>query len=1049
MTLAQLHYTSAPPGPDGSGFRFTAVSAGVPQGLLREAEQLIGYEPPRDCPARPDAEQLKSFPRAFSFSELADGGRLLSRSVYIGADYSGRWGNFHAHAVHLPSGTRLPDGVLPITAWESPRWADATPPDGRPVPLDRIEPSGLLRKDALVAFAVSRAGWLAPFFADLRAVAADPGAGQIVVVEHDSADVAQWIALACAVLPREQAHRLTFTTYTRRPQQARQQLVGALPSSESVAHDHRYRVHDCTGRQQPSGPVADTWAEVCARIWRAGRPDLFRNAPEDIGQLAATALIAGVDLRPDARAAAARWAAEHAGELSDETLTALVAGLCAGPLPGSGSAAGSGSVAGSGSAAGFGSANGERDVPPTAGSAGSAWSSSTTWGSAQGARSAPGSGSAAGSGSVAGFGSTNGERDVPPAASSAGSAGNAWSSPTTWGSAPGARGSAHGEQARSGHGGSAHDEHAPPPASDPADDEQAALAALLGRLDGQVPTHVSAPLAARVLASAVLGKGPVPMLRAGSLTPRAHDDLARDLAPALRAGLADPAESPAGRPLALLRVADLLDIDCQDQLPELAGRLARELVSGTPIAPDADRSRSRDLPAPGQPGRDQRTRTGADPLPAPPTHAPRTPGPADPWQPGTRPTPPTHSPRTPGQPEPTNPWQAGAQPASPARAPQPPGQPKPADPPEGDARPAGGCPPAVLDAVHAHPGLRVALFGSLNALAAAEPAAVARALAGSGLPVGLQPGFPHLRMSVTPVGGRDRLAQFHEVLRVAGVSSLTDPSVLRTALRLTWPGELPTGLEASLLLNELGSDTHRAAGTRDLLIEAALAAPPDDRDVPALAIDLLRCFHTELPPAPHAALRLLEFTALLGTEDESDEWVTRVLGHQARAGESASDPVVERAFRALAARLLADEVPTTELYALARSGEPRLLATYEKAARSDRVGDRLRTSPAYVAARFGDWSQFPGTHPAWDETRNALLTKVLRPIVRALPAEDQTEVEAELGRTGRGRLDAYRAWNRPGALGRLAGRLSGRGRRADQADVWPGDVEPPTEGGRR
>ncbi|WP_420310263.1 GTPase-associated protein 1-related protein [Streptomyces sp. YS-B37] len=897
MTLAQLHYTSAPPGPDGSGFRFTAVSAGVPQGLLREAEQLIGYEPPRDCPARPDAEQLKGFPKAFSFSELSDGGRLLSRSVYIGADYSGRWGNFHAHAVHLPSGTRLPDGVLPITAWESPRWADTTPPDGRPVPLDRIEPSGLLRKDALVAFAMSRAGWLAPFFADLRAVAADPGAGQIVVVEHDSADVAQWIALACAVLPREQAHRLTFTTYTRRPQQARQQLVGALPSSESVAHDHRYRVHDCTGQQQPSGPVADTWAEVCARIWRAGRPDLFRNAPDDIGQLAATALIAGVDLRPDARAAAARWAAEHAGALPDETLTALVAGLCAGP---------------------------------------------------------------------------------PVGEPSADSAGSAWSSPTTWGSA--------------------HDEPASLPAPEPADDEQAALGALLARLDGQVPAVVSAPLAARVLASAVLGKGPVPMLRAGSLTPRAHDDLARDLAPALRAGLADPAESPAGRPLALLRVADLLDIDCQDQLPELAGRLARELVSGTsgdPTGtpePDAGRSRSRDLRAPGQPGRDQYT----EPVAAPPA----------------------------------------------------PGQPAPEDR-RRDARPAVGCPPAVLDAVHAHPGLRVALFGSLNALAAAEPTAVARALAGSGLPVGLQPGFPHLRMCVTPVGARDRLAQFHEVLRVAGVSSLAEPSVLRTALRLTWAGELPTGLEASLLLNELGSDTHRAAGTRDLLIEAALTAPPDDPDVPALAVDLLRCFHTELPPAPHSALLLLEFTGLLGTEGESDEWVTRVLSHRARAGESASDQVVERAFRALAARLLDGQVPTTELYALARSGEPRLLATYEKAGRSDRVGERLRTSPAYVAARFSDWSQFPGTHPAWDETRNALLTRVLRPIVRALPAEDQTEVETVLGRAGQGRLDAYRAWNRPGALGRLAGRLSGRGRRADQAGMWPGDVEPPTEGGRR
>ncbi|MBK3575551.1 hypothetical protein JHN63_17365, partial [Streptomyces sp. MBT65] len=383
------------------------------------------------------------------------------------------------------------------------------------------------------------------------------------------------------------------------------------------------------------------------------------------------------------------------------------------------------------------------------------------------------------------------------------------------------------------------------------------------------------------------------------------------------------------------------------------------------------------------------------------------------------------------------------------RDPQAPGQPTPSEPPGGGTRPAVGCPPALLDAVHAHPGLRVALFGSLNALAAAEPAAVARALTGSGLPMSLQPGFPHLRMCVTPVGARDRLARFREVLRTAGVSPLADPAVLRTALSLTWPGELPTGLEASLLLNELGSDTHRTAGTRDLLIEAALTAPPDDRDVPALAEDLLRCFSTELRPGQRAALLLLELAGLLGTEGESDEWVTRVLNLKNGAAEPVPDPVVDRAFQVLAWRLLEGQVPTNELYALARSGEPRLLETYEKAGRSDRVGDRLRTSPAYVAARFCDWSAFPGTHPTWDETRTALLGKVLRPVVRALPAEDQTEVEAVLGRAGRGKLDAYRAWNRPGALGRLAGRLSGRGRRPDQTEVWPGDVQPPTEGGRR
>ncbi|MFI6013606.1 GTPase-associated protein 1-related protein [Streptomyces sp. NPDC051243] len=862
MTLAQLHYTSAPPGSDGSGFRFTAVSAEVPQEVLREAEQLIGYEPPHDLPAQPDAEQLKRFPKAFTFSELADGGRLLSRSVYTGADSGGRWGAFHAHAVHLPPGTRLPDGALPITAWESRRWAETAPPDGRPVPIDRFEPSGLLRRDSLIAFAVSRSDRLAAFFTDLRALTEglDP-ATRIVLVEHDSADVAQWIALACAVLPREQAHRLTFTTYTRRPQQARQQIIGALPSSDPVAHDHRYRVHDCTTAPAPESatrPGTDAWAQICAHIWCAGRPDLFRDTSAETGPLAVAALVAGIELGAAGRTAAARWAVDHVGTLADDTLTALVGALCEGGEP-----------------------------------------------------------RAAG---------------------------------------------------RTGGGPGLHDSES----SAPGDAEQAALAALLTRLEGRVPTVVTAPLAARVLAAAVRDRGPMPVLRAGSLTAQAQAALARELAPALRAGIADERDPAAGRPLALLRVADLLDIDCQDLLPELAGRLARELVAEPLAGVEASA------------GKDAGGYRATDPA-----GCGERPSPAD------------------------RPITAAA-----------------GNPPAQSPSPS----PALLEAVHEHPALRIALFGALDTLAASDPAGAARRLAGSGLPIELQSGFPHVRMCLMAGecgggAGGDRLGRFHGVLRTAGVSPHADTAVLRTALDLVWSGDLPTGQEASLLLNQLGSDIHRAAGTRDILIDAALAAPPDDHDVPALAADLLRCFPTELRPGQRAALLLLEFAGLLGTEGEGEDWVGRALELRDATAAPVAETVMERVFDALARRLVLGPGPESELYTLARTADPGLLAAYERVGRSDRVGDRLRTVPSYVADCFSSWSSFAGTRPEWDETRTALLTKVLRPIVRALPAKDVAAVEEALGRAGRGRLDAFRSWNRPGALGRLAGRLSGRGRR--------------------
>ncbi|MFI1188523.1 GTPase-associated protein 1-related protein [Streptomyces californicus] len=337
MSLEQLHYTSAPPGPDGSGFRFTALTPGLPPSVLREAEQIIGYEPPRNAPSRPTDAELAEFPRAFSYSELSDGSRLLARTVYTGADYSGRWGNFHAHAVHVAAGQRLPDRALPISAWESPAWAVGTPASGAPPALAALPPSPLLDPDGLVAFAVSREPSLAAVFTDLQRQAEEETAPQVVLVEGDSADVARWVALASAALPPEDAHRLTFTTYTRRPHLSGQRIIGVLPDD---AHGlggsgRRYRVHDGSTRPAQDGPEPSAWAVAAARVWAAGAFALFRRAhalagePYAAGPLAALALGAGIELPPPHRAAAARWVCEHPADLGGEELDRLVRALAA------------------------------------------------------------------------------------------------------------------------------------------------------------------------------------------------------------------------------------------------------------------------------------------------------------------------------------------------------------------------------------------------------------------------------------------------------------------------------------------------------------------------------------------------------------------------------------------------------------------------------------------------------------------------------------------------------------------------------------------------
>ncbi|MEV7425084.1 GTPase-associated protein 1-related protein [Streptomyces sp. NPDC091212] len=893
MSLAQLHYTSAPPGPDGSGFRFTAVTPGVPESLLREAEQLIGYEPPHEAPPRPTAAELDLFPKAFSHSVLSDGSRLLARTVYTGADYSGRWGNFHAHAVHVPADTPLSPGVPPISAWDSPQWAAGTPEGGSPAPLAELPVARSFDRRGLVSFAAGRAAWLAEFFAGLRELVLRETAPQIVLVERDSADVARWIALASTVLPRASAHRLTFTTYTRRPQLARQQIVGVLPDDAQGLdrHDPRYLVLDCAGGGGPAReprpahgterPAPDAWALTAARVWLGRAPELFAEAAGlpggrfTAGPLAALALCTGISPGTDGRTEAARWAREpaHTHALDTERLPRFLDGLCA-------------------------------------------------------------------------------------------------------------------------------------PAEDRTPAETAALAGLFAALDGRAPMAATAPLGALVLTEAVRTPGAgidLGALRPASLPGDLRRRLAAELADELRDGVAGAAADdgpPTTRAVELLRVAEPLGVDCADLLPGLARRLSQALIT------DPERAYT----------------------------------------------------------------------------------------------------PGVAAALEDHFDLRSALLSALDALAAADPPAAVRLLGLVPLsPQGVQT-LPHLRMCArmstpgTPVGapaggavggtpggpvgaapggaggfpplGDDRVTALNEVLRASGVSPFADPLVLRTAVRLVWDGGAPTAGEARLLLAETGSDAHRAAGTWSALVGAALDGPGDtarepsaDRrgdasaaasqalaryraDAPDLAHDLLRCFPRELEARQRGALLLLEFAGKLVAGTADTGWTERALSLRAVA-EPVEPAVLDTAFGVLARGLLSEERPDGELYALVHCGDPELIAAYDRAAREERVRERLRTVPAYAADCFTAWSSLPGANRAWDETRTGLLDKVLRPVVRALPAEDTDAVERCLRRTASSRAEEFRTWNRPGALGRLGLRFGGRGRRPVQDGPRVGGVEPPREGGGR
>ncbi|MFI8264192.1 GTPase-associated protein 1-related protein [Streptomyces sp. NPDC085665] len=805
MNLAQLHYTSAPPGPDGSGFRFTAVSPGVPSSLLREAEQLIGYEPPRDAPPRPSAAELGSFPQALSLNVLSDGSRLLARSVYTGADYSGRWGNFHAHAIHLPQpadAERPARGQLPITAWGSPQWAADSPPAGAPVPpLASVPAPGPLDLGALAAFVAARGRWLAGFFADVRRLAEEPAAPQLVLVEQDSEAVAWWIMLACSVLPHRRGQWLTFTTYTRRPQLARQQIIGVVPEDGLglAGQEQRYRVYDAARAAAPA-PAHDPWAQTAARIWQAQRQELFAHVrrlpsgppgapsdgPYEAGPLAALALVAGVGLDSAGRAAAADWAAGHREALDEAQLQELARALAR-------------------------------------------------------------------------------------------------------------------------------------PAGDRGPEEAAASGRLLAALAGWAPPAVSEPLVELAVAGAVRSGGAAPP--AGLLGESARLRLAAELEPELRAALTDPGRGPADR-VALLRVSAQLGVDTEALLPDVARQLAHALISD----------------------------------------------------------------------------------------------------PESAYGEAAGAALAEL------PRLRELVLDRLDGLAAGDPGAGARLFALTPLRPAGAGALPHLRMCAqAPVAATgDRVKALTRLVECSGVSPEEDPLVLRTAMRLVWGAEPPTTGEAWLALSALGERAHREAGTWDTLARAAVSAPAGDRDAEALAVELLRHGSADLPAPLRASLLLLELARNLRTGEIGPGWVRQAM---ALGTADPSPSAREHAYAAVAARLLAEDRPQSELRALIESNDAELLAAYRRAARQPRIADRLTLDARYAAERFADWSSQPQASPVWQEARADLLDGVLRPVVRGLPAGQLAAVEEALARLGGRWAEDFRGWQRPGAFGRLRDRFGGSGRR--------------------
>jgi GTPase-associated protein 1, N-terminal domain type 2/GTPase-associated protein 1, C-terminal domain/GTPase-associated protein 1, middle domain len=288
MGFAQLYYTSCETGLSGfAGFQFNAATPGLSPQVLREVEALTSYEPPRWLGFRPTAQEIAGCPVNLVY--LSEPTTILANVVYSGADFSGRFGNYFAHALVSRTGVDQFGKVLPIELWGSKVWV--TEPAGTTELLDLARlpgpsPDSPVSREAVDRFV--REGLRAEYLPALLTAAENAvlgGGRPIVIIEPDTAAAARWIAAISFLLPPGLARRLSFATYHHRPSYINVHVIATLPDSDfylDEAASRGYVVLDTvTGDMSDVAP--EPAAALLARVGPGRADALWECAANLIG----------------------------------------------------------------------------------------------------------------------------------------------------------------------------------------------------------------------------------------------------------------------------------------------------------------------------------------------------------------------------------------------------------------------------------------------------------------------------------------------------------------------------------------------------------------------------------------------------------------------------------------------------------------------------------------------------------------------------------------------------------------------------------------------
>ena len=274
MAFRQLYYTSCEHGLLGfGGFQFNAATPGVLPQVMREIEDLTTYEPPRWMRADSGLGELADYPVALSHSLGSDGSVIVARVVFAGVDYTGRPGNYFAHALVTESAGDF-GPVLPAELWEASFWQTAPAAVTELPELPGPPPAGPLNRVGVQAFLAGQDPAILPRL--LSAAGQAIGGDQpVLLAGPDAAANASWIAAVSYLLGERLARQLTFTTYSHRPAYSRHHLTGVVPGDEPLPEG--FHVCDTRGGGAGSGTVHPL-AALLARVGVVQADALWQQA---------------------------------------------------------------------------------------------------------------------------------------------------------------------------------------------------------------------------------------------------------------------------------------------------------------------------------------------------------------------------------------------------------------------------------------------------------------------------------------------------------------------------------------------------------------------------------------------------------------------------------------------------------------------------------------------------------------------------------------------------------------------------------------------------